>query len=71
DAVARAVFQAHLMAKDLVQAYERCGAEAEKPDRFRDAAGVVRLDQRLVEGDVLAPGADAGVDDADGARSHG
>jgi hypothetical protein len=31
----------------------------------------VRLDQRLVEGDVLAPAAEPGVDDADRMCGHG
>ena len=71
DAVARAVLEAHLVGEDLVQADERGGTEAQKTYRLGDASRVVRLDQRLVEGDVLASAAEPGVDDADGTRGHG
>ena len=67
DAAAAAVFETHLVAEDLVQANERRRAKAQETDRLRDAPGVARLDQRLVERDVFAAPADAGVDDPDGA----
>jgi hypothetical protein len=54
----------------LVQADQRRGPEAQEADGVRALPGVARLDQRLVEGDVLAARSQARVDDAYGGLSR-
>jgi hypothetical protein len=65
DAVRPAVVEPHLVRQHLVHAHERARPEALEADRLRDPPRIARLDQRPAEGGVLAPAAQAGVDDPD------
>ena len=66
---ARQAGEVQFLRDRLVAADEDRGREVQEADRVGDGAGLVALDQRLVEGHLFAAGADAGVDDAKG--GHG
>jgi hypothetical protein len=48
-----------------MDADQRGRPEAQKADAVRNLAVLARVDQRAVEGDIGAPAAQAGVDDAE------
>ena len=70
DAAAAAMIDTDLVAQDLVHADQRRGAEAQEADGVGNATFLARADERLVEGDVGAAAADAGVDHAEARAGH-
>ena len=70
DAVGAAIVGLDLLAQELVHADQRRGAKSDEADGVGNFVVQPRLDQRLIERDVLAPVAQAGVDDAEGRCRH-